>query len=512
MQRSATLAIPIAGSGGWLRLDTRTVALGVVLAAALALRVAAFITQVYVIYPDETFQQFEQAHRLIFGSGVVPWEYLEGVRSWMLPGLLAAVMWCVSRFSDSPMAYVDAIRFGCSVLSLSVVFVGFRMAEQSGLWAAVLTGAICAMSLELLWFAPTVMAEVIAAHLVVLALWFGNSRRDGSLRWVGIGLALAACLRFQYAPAIAAAALCTFRLEWSRWRHVAAGGLPVVVACGLLDWLTLGTPFQSIWLNFILNTFHGVASAMGRQPASYFVAYLHEAFRPAALIFPLVLIGALRAPGLAVAAVVALLTHSLVPHKEMRFVYLTVATVPILAGLGIVETLSWLENRGFPVPVWPVTCVLLVLIASLLWHEAEGGRLLERWQFHRATIEAILDARRRPELCGIAASDELFIGTGGYTYLHRRVPLFLGELPQTRRLAGADIPLRSRVVLDARPVPQVASAALGTMTSHFNVLLAGPGEALPGFALDQCFNDVSRSATGAPPLCLYERPGSCTSP
>src|SRR5690349_15301514 len=72
-------------SGQRLRLDLRqrpgTVALGsarvagaAVVAAALVLRLWIALTHTYVIFPDETFQYLEPAHRLAFGAGVVTWE------------------------------------------------------------------------------------------------------------------------------------------------------------------------------------------------------------------------------------------------------------------------------------------------------------------------------------------------------------------------------------------------------------------------------------------------------
>ena len=45
-----------------------------------------------VVWPDEIFQTLEQAHRLAFGYGIVPWEFRAGARSWLLPGLLAGAM------------------------------------------------------------------------------------------------------------------------------------------------------------------------------------------------------------------------------------------------------------------------------------------------------------------------------------------------------------------------------------------------------------------------------------
>ena len=42
-------------------------------------------------HPDELFQYLEQAHRLVFGYGVVPWEFRVGTRSWLLPGFLGGL-------------------------------------------------------------------------------------------------------------------------------------------------------------------------------------------------------------------------------------------------------------------------------------------------------------------------------------------------------------------------------------------------------------------------------------
>jgi GPI mannosyltransferase 3 len=41
---------------------------------------------------DEVFQTLEQAHRLVFGNGLVPWEFVYGAISSVLPGALATLM------------------------------------------------------------------------------------------------------------------------------------------------------------------------------------------------------------------------------------------------------------------------------------------------------------------------------------------------------------------------------------------------------------------------------------
>src|SRR6185369_14224273 len=52
----------------------------------------AIVAEHGVVWPDEVYQSLEQAHRLVFGFGFLPWEFDVGARSWVFPGLLAAPM------------------------------------------------------------------------------------------------------------------------------------------------------------------------------------------------------------------------------------------------------------------------------------------------------------------------------------------------------------------------------------------------------------------------------------
>src|SRR5262250_3404042 len=45
-----------------------------------------------IYWPDEIYQSLEPAHRLVFGYGLIPWEFVQGARSWALPGLVAGLL------------------------------------------------------------------------------------------------------------------------------------------------------------------------------------------------------------------------------------------------------------------------------------------------------------------------------------------------------------------------------------------------------------------------------------
>src|SRR5580698_3158631 len=64
----------------------------VLLPIAAAPRIWTMISDQGVFWPDEIYQSIEQAHRLVFGYGMVPWEFRDGARSWVFPGLLAGAI------------------------------------------------------------------------------------------------------------------------------------------------------------------------------------------------------------------------------------------------------------------------------------------------------------------------------------------------------------------------------------------------------------------------------------
>src|SRR5205823_6543356 len=85
------------------------------LVAALAvgglLRLWLALTEIGVFHSDEIFQSLEPAHWLIFGYGLLPWEFVQGARSWAFPGFCAALLELASLIGlGQPAAYLSFIR------------------------------------------------------------------------------------------------------------------------------------------------------------------------------------------------------------------------------------------------------------------------------------------------------------------------------------------------------------------------------------------------------------------
>ena len=65
----------------------------IVLAAALALRITVAVLLPNLVWPDEVFQTVEPAHGLAFGTWMPTWEWVVGIRSWLIPAVLAPALW-----------------------------------------------------------------------------------------------------------------------------------------------------------------------------------------------------------------------------------------------------------------------------------------------------------------------------------------------------------------------------------------------------------------------------------
>jgi len=478
-----------------------SLALPAILLFGFALRIGTALTQTHVIFFDETLQYFEQGHRLAFGSGIVPWEFADGIRSWLLPGLIALAMQTTTWFGDDPMLYIGLVRTLCVVLSMVVVFIGFRAGgRDSGRAGAIVTGGFCAIWFDLIYFAPAVMTEVLAAHCAIAALFLGEgTRTTRSVFWIGTLFGASICLHYQYAPALALAALWQYRNQPRHWQWLFLGAAAVVLPfSGVLDAITWGAAFQSIWLNFARNSLQGMATAIGTRAPGFYFDYLIIALLPLPFLLGLAAVGATRFPALAIAAVATVAVQSLLPHKEVRFIYLALAAAPILIGLGASHILAIFAARHGTRAIAVGAPVFLTFAAVLSCYIATVP-LGPRWSFQRGMVHAFLAAHREPDLCGLQVRDIPSWQSGGYTYLNRDVPLMFAPYIPEVRLKGAPFPLRYVVERTGGPVSQVRSA--------YSHVIAEAAHRPAGFTPVTCFPEDARPEE--PELCLFRRLTGC---
>jgi GPI mannosyltransferase 3 len=449
-----------------------------------ALRLVPVLLYPSLNFPDEVFQTAEPAHRLVFGSGLVTWEFAYGVRSWLLPGAIAGLMEASRLLGDGPEFYLPLIAAAFAALSVAPIICGFLWCRRLfGMSGAVIGGLAVAVTPDLVYLGARTLSEVAASHVLVVALYLLTAvDRPGRRRLIGAGglLGLAFALRFHLAPGIALAALWAAAPEPRRrlW-PMALGVALTLVLVGLLDTLTLGYPFASIIRNTVYNLFYGVSDFFGTSPW-YFYGELMLALWGSGLLALLVFaaLGARRAPMLIAVAAVILATHMLIGHKEYRFIYPAILLITIVAGIGLAQCAAWIEEqlvkRGRPQD-WAQRAGALAVAGYWLMLSANLAmsptfRLL--WSLAHDHLRAAALVARMPETCGIGLYGPNWTEAGGYTHYHRAVPMYW---PRSEAALRATAPGFNALVYTEAPPPEL------------------------GFAARQCFGAT----------CVAVRPGSC---
>jgi len=466
------------GDSDVLRKEWRTVL--VLLGLALLLRVSVGLTSHSIVHPDEVFQYLEQAHRVIFGYGVVPWEYRVGARSWLLPGSVAIIMRASSYlFGDAPEIYLAMIHAVFSVLSLSVVLVGFLWAYRiEGRSAAILTGVLCAVWYEFVSFGFHPMPGVVAAHFLLPGVYLMYPGAPTESRWrlfAGAALVgLAFVFRIQVAVFLVIVALIACRYSLRRWFVVFAGIAVPLLFSAILDIFTWGFPFHGNFeyfrANALLHTVslrEGIPNPFGEMPWDFYLRVLAKSwsFFLLPILFSLWQVRReyiLWAPSVAFVGALCLLSH-----KEYRFLYPALVFFIVGAGIGWARFLKTKLSLG---AVWPRRVLAPVLAACVLGsafgaayygiHLSERLKSLRsldlveaarpfhqthwtRWSLQNKSLRWV---GSRPDACGVAVLGLPWFETGGYTYLHRNIPFLVMRRPE--ELQGSTMQFNYLIALD----------------------------------------------------------------
>jgi hypothetical protein len=401
----------------------------ILLALALGLRFAAIVAFPSLHHPDENFQVLEQAHRIAFGYGVVPWEFRDGIRSPVLPYLLAGLFWASERVVGGPEGYLIAARTALALLSLIAVAAVYRMGQRTSPNHALMAGLVAATWFELVYFANRPLTEAVATTFVLTALSLATVERERlsfrRLAAIGFCIALAFTLRFHLGPGLLVAAAFIGRLDLrGRWAPMALGGAIPLLVFGAADWLYWGAPFSSYVAALRIDLFQDKASMYGVEPSFFFFEQLVDVW---AGILPLML--ALiawrwRASALWVAVALTIIgVHSLIPHKEYRFVIPAFACLAVVAALGSADLIERLRKLA------PAASHALVAGGAALWIGTSAALAFapgfrDGWFEARDLIEASFTLAHDPDLCGLLFYNDDWASTGGYAHLHRNVPIY----------------------------------------------------------------------------------------
>ena len=451
------------------------------LAALVALAVAGValrLTQVdlYSAYwPDETHQYLEQAFRLLTGRGLVPWEYVEGLRSRLFPLILAGPM-AIGRAFDGAEGGLIGARGLVFVFALTMMPAAWaigRVTSRAHGFAAL--GAVVLWFEVITWSAHVLSETVsITCFLVAAALMMTRAGRGPTLA-AGALLALGAIMRVQYAPAFGVFALLMLRGDWRRWGSLIAGAVPVLALSAAVDIAFGQWPFEWVYQNYAQTIVGGRGKLFGEQPALW---YFGEIWSHWLWATAFVLIGVVRAPAayrpLIAAAAANVAVHMAIGHKEYRYIALSLTLFVIVGAIGWVSLLEEARREAVQRSAAAIVVAATALLALSL--ALRGPEDLDT--VRRSTMGKLQNvAGRDPALCGMAAVGRE-IGSITRHPMDRQVELYIYARSEAGEVNGPG-------------------------GSAFNMIIAPPTTPLPGYRKLKC------NGRGEFEQCLFERPGTC---
>ena len=426
----------------WPRSRTANLILWPALLAGLGCRLYVAFTDQGIHWPDEIHQSLEPAHRLVFGYGLIAWEFSEGARNWAFPGFIAALMGAIAGLGgDSPQVYLPVIRMIFVAMSLGTALGIFRAVRACGASevAAATGAAVWALAAPSIYFAHRAMSENAATIAAVWAAAFLLSPL-ASHRAVRVGaslLGLSVLFRLQMIVLVVGVlGVLAARRNWRRLAESLAVLSVWGIAYGAIDaaaWkeapgAAYGGWFHSAILYIRFNLIEGRSAEWGTSPPGYYAEFIFKSMPIVAACLGVGLVAGLRyATALSAPALLFLAAHSVIPHKELRFIlpmlpFAVAATVtafdalpraPRLAGVGVLLFGAVASAVAFPSLTWGDLGARLDYAETSAWDDAGPiNRLL-------------LTANGQADLCGLRV-DTYPAFHGASSYLHRRVPIYHG--------------------------------------------------------------------------------------
>ena len=408
----------------------------VVLLIAAAPRVWAAFEDQSVFSPEEIYEGMEPAHRFAFGWGLLAKAYRDNSHSWLFPGALGLAWKAASAVGvHTPAGFVSVAKGGMAALSIAGVWLAMSLARRiGGERAAILTGLLASMCAPLVAFGSRTFPETMSVPLVVGAalLLEGKSER----RALAAGtLALVATL-LRYEEGVIAAGLLVFvlgRRRASEQKAFVIGGAVVFALGQILDWATIGAPFRALLADLRVNFLSAEPWTYGKAVLFYYPDHLTSSM---GVSFAIVLLGLVVAAqsradrparGLIATVVAYLLLITLHAHKDLRLV---LPVLPIMLAVGAVGLTRMFD--GLRAGAWVTYAGGVVMAAQMAWTThaptradlGYGAADVVTWHSGEDYMLVTEEAAKTPDLCGIIYTGNDPGWTGGYSFLHRKIPIF----------------------------------------------------------------------------------------
>ncbi len=404
------------------------------LLAGYALRLTAALSSDNFWRADEIYQYLEQAHRITFGYGYIPWEYETGVRTWLIAAVPLAMLQALDALGlGHPDIYIPAMRSFNATLSM-LVPIGTYVLCRRLISESIARGALAIACLwyEFIALAPHAQAELYATYLFfAAAMLLRKDMLPVRALVVGCLLGLVVGMRFPYLLAVAPFGLMLILPGTQVPRKfLTGGGILGIIIWGLVDKVTWGGWFSSLF-RFIENSSDTISS-FGHFSPAHGIKLLF--FPSAGIMLAAAVWAAVRWRRLMLIAIplwMALAFHLFVGISNS---YTNYALIIALAGVALADLCMAigrsLQKHGKYIPYAPAAVLAgfsFVALAGLTPGHNHTEAVRGEYLFHHnARLSVLRELSRLPEgeVKSVFVDEQwLVTDTGGYYYLHHDATL-----------------------------------------------------------------------------------------
>jgi len=372
-------------------------AIRAVLGAAVSLRVFAAFSSLGFDHPNEPFRLLEPIASMRGFSAVLPWEWTQGLLSELPARAHLPAVALAAGLGLGPIGQIIALKLLYAMASLSLVYASWGLArgvsaEEDRDRAGDLALVASALWPELIYHSARLMDYSLEAVLLSLAcvdlLLRGRSARAGA--WLGAAF----FIRFQsglHYLSLSLAMIFCLRRPWRDWVRLSLGYGGVMLLGAVSEKLLSARPDASLlgpFVNYIrYNAIEGGAARdYGADP---WHRYLTEWAKYWGWFGGAAVIGVIgmasrqtlrpisrRMSALAVVALLPLMTHALIAHKEGRFIFGFIWLAIPLAAVAAAR----IRQRG---------ALALAAILALAGAGVAAARVAHRWDLRARDVRTL---------------------------------------------------------------------------------------------------------------------------
>lgn len=340
----------------------------------------AFIIYLITAFNSEGYFHFDEHYQIIEFANLklgintpsdLAWEYQVLIRPAIQPAVCVIVFKVLQGIGISD---VYTLALSLRLLTLLISLTAITLFVHSSLHLVAPKNKKLYIVLSyFLWFLPFLnvrfSSETWSGSLFLLAtaiLHLNVSKRKRLFVLTGVLLGISFLCRFQ------SAFLIVGLLGWHviilresiKNISIITGATCITLLAGFaIDWWFYETPVFTFWNYFNINILQGVASSFGTLPWHYYIGTILGApiYPIGCLIFICLFILIYKKPALYLVWVIVpfLIVHSIIPHKEDRFLF------PLINFIPLVIILGWQEIKVHKKPYRLAAYVLLGILSAI---------------------------------------------------------------------------------------------------------------------------------------------------